>query len=169
MTASKNWYVVMTHARSEALAAEHLLRQGFETYMPRIRKQRRHARKIQTVSSPLFPCYVFVAFDQTRQRWQTIRSTFGVAQLLGTGEKPARIPESVLSALRAREDGEGFISLEKTSPFMPGQLLQITSGPFSLCTALVEFMSDNDRVAVLLDLMGRRVRMIVDRMAVVGA
>lgn len=169
MTSGKNWYVVMTHARSETLAAEHLARQGFETYLPCIRKQHRHARKIETVSSPLFPRYLFVTFDQTRQRWHAIRSTFGVAHLVGAGENPAYIPEDVLAELRAREDGEGFVKLESPAPFLTGQQLKITSGPFSLCAAFFEFMPDNDRVAVLLDLMGRQVRMFVDRTAVAAA
>lgn len=169
MTAGKNWYLVMTHARSETLAAKHLARQGFETYLPCIRKQRRHARKTEIISSPLFPRYLFVAFDQTRQRWHAIRSTLGVVRLVGAGELPARIPDDVLAELRAREDDQGFVKLEKPAPFLAGQKLKITSGPFSLCATFFEFMSDNDRVAVLLDLMGRRVRMFVDRMAVAAA
>jgi Transcription termination factor nusG len=41
-TAGK-WYVARTHAHEEAKAIEHLRRQGFATYLPRYRKERRHA------------------------------------------------------------------------------------------------------------------------------
>lgn len=159
----KNWYVVMTHARSEAIAAEHLRRQGFETYLPRIRRVTRHARRTETLSSPLFPRYVFVAFDQTCQRWQAIRSTVGVTHLVGDAGGPSRIPARIVEELRGSQDVGGFIPLQP-APFAPGQKLQITGGAFAFCSALYEFMSDNDRVAVLLDIMGRKARAFVDRM-----
>ncbi|MGH9550353.1 MAG: transcription termination/antitermination NusG family protein, partial [Terriglobales bacterium] len=49
------WYVVQTHPYAETKAAAHLGRQGFETYLPRYVKRRRHARRVNTVAAPLFP------------------------------------------------------------------------------------------------------------------
>ena len=40
------WYVVQTQVNGEAKAAENLRRQGYETYLPRYLKRRRHARKV---------------------------------------------------------------------------------------------------------------------------
>ena len=40
------WYVVQTQVNGEARAAQNLMRQGFEIYLPRYLKRRRHARKI---------------------------------------------------------------------------------------------------------------------------
>ena len=57
-TTSLRWYVVQTHVHAESKAAAHLLRQGYETYLPRYLKRRRHARKIDLVSKPLFPRYL---------------------------------------------------------------------------------------------------------------
>jgi hypothetical protein len=37
------WYVVRTHALSEDRAAWHLKNRGFDVYLPRYSKQRRHA------------------------------------------------------------------------------------------------------------------------------
>ena len=54
------WYVAQTHRHAEAKATAHLGRQGFLVYLPRYRKQRRHARRIDTVTVPLFPSYLFV-------------------------------------------------------------------------------------------------------------
>ena len=49
------WYAVYTQPHAETKAAWHLNRQGFEIYVPRYLKRRRHARKIETVAVPLFP------------------------------------------------------------------------------------------------------------------
>ena len=40
------WYVVQTQVNGELKAAQNLVRQGFEVYLPRYLKRRRHARKI---------------------------------------------------------------------------------------------------------------------------
>ena len=64
------WYAAYTQPRNEALAIEHLARQGFDVYCPRYQKRRSHAGKIDLVASPLFPRYVFIAFDPEAARWQ---------------------------------------------------------------------------------------------------
>ena len=53
-----NWLVAQTHPRAEERAVQHLQRQGFKTYLPQHLKRRRHARRVETVRSPLFPSYL---------------------------------------------------------------------------------------------------------------
>jgi transcriptional antiterminator RfaH len=69
------WYVVQTHANAEAKAYTHLEKQGFQAYLPRFLKRRRHARRVETVPAPLFPCYLFVTIDVATQRGRSIHST----------------------------------------------------------------------------------------------
>ncbi len=71
MTAAA-WHVVHTHIHAEAKAAAHLTRQGFDVYLPRYLRHRRHARKVETISAPLFPRYCFVHIDRMVQRWRSI-------------------------------------------------------------------------------------------------
>src|SRR5438105_15794604 len=97
---SPRWYVAQTHRHAEAKATAHLSRQGFSVYLPRYRKQRRHARRIDTVAAPLFPRYLFVSFDMRVQRWHAIHSTVGVARLVTDGTIPAPVPQGVIDALR---------------------------------------------------------------------
>ena len=63
LAAQSSWYVVQVHAHAETKAQMHLTRQGFETYVPRYLKRRRHARRTDTVAAPLYPAYLFVRFD----------------------------------------------------------------------------------------------------------
>src|SRR5262245_15098142 len=97
------WYVVQTHVHCEGKAAAHLARQGFEIYLPRYLKRRRHARKIETVAAPLFPRYLFVRMDRSVQRWRSIHFTIGVSRLVCDGEEPAAVPERVIEKLRQQE------------------------------------------------------------------
>jgi len=67
-TPETSWHVVQTHIHAEAKAQMHLHRQGFETYLPRYLKRRRHARRTETVAAPLYPSYLFVGFSADQRR-----------------------------------------------------------------------------------------------------
>src|SRR5262245_49769646 len=107
------WYVAQTHPHAEAKASWHLNRQGFETYVPRYLKKRRHARRAEAIAAPLFPRYLFVAIDMATQRWLSISSTIGVTRLVCDGDRPAAVPLSVFEALKQREDANGLIRLDQ--------------------------------------------------------
>lgn len=162
MTGESAWYVVQTQVNAEAKAARNLLRQGFEIYLPRYLKRRSHARKIDKVAMPLFPRYLFVRIDMVTQRWRSIQSTFGVSHLVTNGSDPAQIAQSVLGSLRTREDENGFIKMDRRPPFSMGEKVRVLAGAFTDNHGLFDGMGDHDRVAILLDLLGRKVRVSID-------
>ncbi len=102
------WFAVYTRARAEAMAREHLRRQGYEVYLPQHMKRRRHARRTDFVPAPLFPRYLFVSLDRLQQRWRPILSTFGVCDLVRQGDWPAQVPAGFVEELRARERDGAF-------------------------------------------------------------
>ncbi len=166
---TSRWYVVQTQPHAESKAMGHLIRQGFAAYLPRYLKRRRHARKIETVTAPLFPRYLFVTVDMETQRWRSIHSTFGVSRLVCNGDDPAPVPPAVVAALKAREDVGGFIQLERRPRFAPGERVRIVDGVFADTLGLFEGMADLERVAILLDLLGRKVRFLLDEGAIAAA
>src|ERR1700752_4987648 len=106
------WFVVQTQVNGEAKAAQNLKQQGYDVYLPRYLKRRRHARKVDFTAKPLFPRYVFVAIDMATQRWRSVQSTYGVSRLVTNGDEPAMVPEGVISTLKAREDAKGFVKID---------------------------------------------------------
>lgn len=162
------WYLVQTQPHAEARAQEHLRRQGFTTYLPKLAKMRRHARKTEKVSTPLFPRYMFVLIDHTQQRWHAIRSTLGVSQLVGGESGPTAVREDVIEALRLRECEDGLVHAERNN-FIRGAAVKVLDGVFASCIGLFECMNDKDRVAVLLNLLGRRVRVVLETDSVAAA
>jgi transcriptional antiterminator RfaH len=165
----RRWFVAHTHPRAEAKASHHLARQGFDIYVPRYLKRRRHARKIETVAAPLFPRYVFVAVDMAAQRWRSIHSTVGIARFVCNGDAPAAVPEGIVEALRHREDADGFVKLDCRPRFRAGEKIRVLDGAFSSCLGLFEGMAERERVAILLDLLGRKVRVVLDADLVAAA
>lgn len=169
MTLHPRWFVAHTHSHAEAKAAVHLGRQGFEVYLPRYLKRRRHARRVETVAAPLFPRYLFVAVDLTAQRWRSIYSTVGVARLVCNGDEPSAVPDGVVESFRGREDANGFIKLDFRPPFRTGDKIRVLDGAFTSCLGLFDGMADRERIAILLDLLGRKVRVVLDANLVAAA
>jgi len=161
-TPSKRWYVAQTHVHAESKATLHLGRQGFEVYLPHYLKQRRHARRVDTVAAPLFPRYLFVSVDMATQRWHSIRSTIGITRLVTNGDVPAVVPQAIIEGLKRREDTNGLVQLECRPRFAPGDKIRVLNGAFCDALGLFEGIRDQERVAILLDLLGRKVRVVLD-------
>lgn len=156
MTSSRTWYVVHTRPQAETTAARHLARQGFQIFLPLLSRRRRHARKVETVRRPLFPRYVFVALDLGGERWRPVRSTIGVADLVGNGEQPTPVPFGIVEALQSDCGADGVLRTEET--YARGDRVRILAGTFADLEGTFECMTAAERVAVLLKLLGRSVR-----------
>ena len=153
------WYAAHTHAQAEAKAAWHLENQGFQFYLPRYLKRRRHARKTDWVKAPLFPRYLFIGVTPENLRWRAINSTIGIHYLVsGRSGEPTPIPTRIIDAIRAREDEDGNVALGADLHFRKGEVVKILDGPMTDAIGLFDIMTDDERVVVLLDLMGRQVR-----------
>ena len=166
---ASRWYVVQTHPHAESKASAHLRRQGFTIYLPYYLKQRRHARRIEKIAAPLFPRYLFVSVDLTSQPWLSIDSTFGVSRLVRHGDRPASVPDQVIDSLKCREDADGFVQLERRPRFAAGDKIRVSEGAFCDCLGLYESINSNDRSAILLDLLGRKVRVVLDNVLIDAA
>ena len=151
------WFAVHTQANAEHKAKSHLESQGFRTYLPRYLATRRHARQTKRVPAALFPRYLFVAFDPLAARWRAIQSTIGVSRLVGPPDKPTPVPEDVISALLATEDAAGFCPVDRAPRLSSGDPVRILSGTFAEAVGRFYGMSGDERVLVLLELLGRHV------------
>lgn len=152
----KRWYVVHTQTRAEERAQWHLRNQGFECFVPRCLKTRRHARKTDTVLEPLFPRYLFAHFDADASRWLAINGSRGVVALLTDGNRPVPIPEGVIEELRSHSDEAGVTPLSALGMFWKGRKVRVKSGPFQgqigeVADALTK---GRDRVQILLSMLG---------------
>ena len=163
------WYAVRTQINAEAKAARNLLRQGFEIYLPHYLKRRSHARKVEKIAAPLFPRYMFVRIDLATQRWRSVQSTYGVSHLVLNGSDPAPVAGEVIQALKAREDASGYVTLEQRPKFAVGEKVRVLAGVFADNLGLFDGMADRDRVAILLELLGRKVRVSLEADLVAAA
>lgn len=157
----ERWYVARTLAQRERQAVQQLANQSYRTFLPLFLKNRRHARKVETISTPLFPRYLFVIFDRTRDRWRSINGTLGVERLLMSGGEPQPVPPGMVENLILAADDENIIQFDYA--LHPGQQVKVTAGPFADLIGRLERLDDRGRVAVLLELMGASVRVALPR------
>ena len=158
MDSTLRWYVVHTRAHDEETARRNLAQQGFTAYLPQYEKRRRHARRVDWVKAPLFPRYLFVAMDVALDRWRAVASTIGVTHLVCQGDRPAPVPDGIIEDLQARADADGMIAAEPRIPFKKGEQLQVLSGAFADRIGLFDGATDEERVFLLLDMLGRQIK-----------
>jgi transcriptional antiterminator RfaH len=85
-------------------------------------------------------------------QWYAARWCPGVVRLVMAATEPAKVPETVISSLRARER-DGFVVLP-SSVLQVGDQVRIVRGPFTDQLALYAGQTAQQRVAVLLTLFG---------------
>ena len=154
--ADEHWYLVQVKPNGYRLAERNLLRQGFACFQPLVRATERRGAQFRPVSRPLFPGYLFVAFDPTRAPWRKINSTAGVSRLLSLGNVPQEVPRGLVANLRARVDAEGQVILADNVEV--GDRVKIQSGPFAGFLGEVARLAPEARAHLLVDLMGRQAR-----------
>lgn len=158
----KSWYLIYTKPRQEELALTNLTRQGYQVYLPRLRHWRKRRGKRVEAIEPLFPRYLFIFLDNQSDNWSPIRSTLGVASLVRFGADPARVPESFVAHLQARESADGLHEWVEPE-LVPGDEVRVAEGPFQGYEGVLLAPSGQERVILLLDLVGREVRTRVSR------
>ena len=156
----KNWYLIQTKPKQEAIAEENLSNQGYTVFNPQAR--------INNKVVALFPRYLFIQLDNKSQNWSPIRSTKGVSNFVRFGLQFAKVPESVIDCIQNRieETREKYINLGRLKP---GTEVQITEGSFKGCEAIFKSYNADERIILLLKIIGQEQEMVVPNKHVVAA
>ena len=119
------WACAQLEANRERLALHCLRLRGFEVYLPRLRVRRITPARKTTVQAPAL--FPGYAFVRIELQWHAARWSPGVLRLVLEGDRPARCGDPVC----------------------------ITRGVFAGQLAVFDGMRPHERVAVLLQLLGR--------------
>ena len=153
-----DWYAIQTKARQEAIAEHNLRNQAFRTHLPLVRTAGRRRGRWQPLVEPLFPGYLFVQLDVGLQDTVPIRSTRGVVGLVRFGSRLCPVPNGLVEALIENQPDDAQ-ALDLGALFPPGSQVSIVDGPFWGLKAIVEATGSQDRVHVLLELLGQSSRL----------
>lgn len=149
------WYVAQTRPRQEAVAELNLQRQDFTCYLPRFTRRKRVRGHWQSVTEPLFPGYIFVNLDLTQGHIAPLFSTKGIKTLVRFGLQYQPFPDAGIDYLRQQEmlqtktDDEGL-----PLPFREGDAVRILDGPLAGLQGVYQCTRGQDRVLVLIHILG---------------
>ncbi|MES2937374.1 MAG: transcription termination/antitermination NusG family protein [Pseudomonadota bacterium] len=162
------WHVAYTRPRQEQTALVNLERQGFEAYLPLFKSCRNTADGLQAHYEPMFPRYLFMRAAHARQSLASVASTRGAVGLVRFGGCPAEIDERTVHGIRTLESQRNQASLDALCPIRPGVRVRMRSGALQGIEGLVVSVA-RQRVTFLLDMLGRRKEVTVERGELVAA
>ena len=153
---SKEWFILQYKPNAHHKAIKNLNRQGFETFLPLIDATARKLSRFVNTSIPLFPGYMFVRFDKAESEWHKINNSYGVSRLITFDSNLKSIPTSFVDHLMKRYDLSGkLIPIQKLKK---GDQVTVLKGPFANFIATVEKYEADQRIWILMDLMGRKTK-----------
>jgi transcriptional antiterminator RfaH len=152
---SPKWFCLRTQSKREHIAAEHVRQlPGIETFLPRIRFQRKTSRGPVWFTEALFPGYLFARFDLAEQLRQ-IHHANGVRGVVHFGDRWPAIADEAIAELRQLAGDEQVCVVNEL--FSPGEEVEVAAGAFRGWSAVVtRVLPARERVLVLLDFLGRQ-------------
>ena len=149
------WFCLRSQPKREHFAAGHLRQiEGVEVFLPRIRFKRSRRQGPVWVTEALFPNYLFARFC-----WKTslriVNHAPGVSGVVHFGSRWPTVLDAVMDELHSHFANDAIhVIPDKLSP---GDAVRISGGVFHGLTAVItRVLPARERVAVLLEFLGRQ-------------
>ena len=164
--ASAAWFCLRTHPKREHIAAAQLRQDPeIEVFLPRIRYKRATRLGPVWTTEGLFQNYLFACFDLATCL-RRVRSARAVSGIVHFGDRYPTVPLAVIEELRLLAGPDDLCVVGDA--FNPGDLVRIAGGPFHDLEAVVtRAMPGQQRVALLLDFLGRQTAVELERACLV--
>lgn len=153
----KKWFIAQIKPNSYNSAVQNLERQGFETFIPKMKITQIQKNKFIHKNVFVFPGYIFVNFDPKIIAWTKINSTYGVSKILAFNKKPSVISSDLILQLKIRY--EVNTNIKQKEKLRKGDSIKFYTGPFTDLIAKIESIDEKNRIWVLLEAMGGKQRL----------
>lgn len=122
-----------------------------------------------TVERKLYPGYVIVEMGLSQEAQHVVNSLQGVIKFVGTSKSPLPLRDDEVKRLLGIAEPEAESAPKEEIPFLVGQAVEITEGPFSDFSGTVEeVLSDKGKVRVSVSLFGRPTAVELDYLQLRG-
>ena len=148
-----NWIVVQTKSNNEDRACSNLVRQGYEVFLPKIKKKKIIFNKLRRFYKPLFPGYIFVNLSN-EQSYIKINNTFGVKKILMFGERICFLPIEIYSKIKFRCDNNDVCEVKN---FCKGEKVSFLTSKNYFEGVFEEYI-DEKRSFIFLEIMQRKIK-----------
>lgn len=155
----KKWYLIKTKARQEQIAISNLCNQNYHVYCPKA--------LINKKNVVLFPGYLFICLDENSQNWSPIKSTRGVSNFVKFGLSYAHIPDSIIDFIKTNEKLTSE-KIKNFNTFKPGDRVLVTKGIFKNCNGIFQSLKSDDRVILLMNILGQQQTINIKKKSLIG-
>ncbi len=155
----KNFYLIKTKPRQEVTATQNLTKQGFNVFFPKA--------VIKNKITSLFPGYLFIELDDKTQNWTPIRYTIGVSNFVRFGLSFAKVPNQIINLIKIQQH-QTIKKMIDICSHHKGDHLEIQTGVFKGQQAIFQNSNSNDRITVLLKVIGQQQAITLDQREVVA-
>ena len=155
-----NWYLLKYKTNKQNIALLNLKRQGFKIFFPTMEVTRRVNAQFKNEIIPLFPGYLFIAFDLKNDNWNSVNSTFGVSKIICSGNLPSKVPMSIINALKNRCDENHKIVT--SNQIKKGDSVKVIKGSFSGFVGTIEKINSKNRIMILLRFMETKSKLFIN-------
>ena len=122
-----------------------------------------------TVERKLFPGYVLVDMQMGQEALHVVNSIQGVIKFVGSGKLPQPLRQDEVNRLLGVVEAVDESGVKEEIPFLIGQVVEITEGPFSDFSGTVEeVLGDKGKVKVSVSLFGRPTSVELDYLQLRG-
>ncbi len=162
----KKWYVIRAMSGNEKKVKQYIeneiARNNLEDYVAQVLipqekvYQIRKGKKISTERN-YFPGYVLIEADLVGEIPHIIKNVPGVLNFLGSKDEPVPLRESEVNRILGKVDELSEKGEELNIPFIVGESVKVTDGPFNSFTGVIEEINEEKKkLKVMVKIFGRK-------------
>ncbi len=158
---SVKWYALRTKSRHEQKVTDRLLSKKIHAFLPTIEVWSRRKDRKKRITQPMFPGYLFVECELTKDAWLEIVKTPGAANLLGYADKPVPVPEEQVHSIQKLVESGLHV---RHHPYLDaGDRVQVVDGPLKGAEGImVGVIEKRQRLVISVDLLNRAVEVEIE-------
>ena len=161
MSNSKSWIVAKNKPNQDKTALINLERQNFEFLQPQFKTISRVRNQFKEIIKPVFPGYIFIAINLEEKNWHKINNTRGISHIIVFGNEIPLIHYKLIEELKHRFSLNN--DPKAADPFEVGINAEITSGPFAQLIGEIDEIDADQRIWILLDILGTQTRVSINK------
>jgi len=161
---NKYWYALAVQPRRETYVENQLRSLDYRAVCARYFRIVRHARRTQTVLSPLFPGYIFVELAPELQNWRRLNSLPGSVGLVKFDNRPTPLNQCFVESLIENLGPDGVANFR--DKLRVGDRVRTIGGLFDQRVGEIVSMAESDRVKVLIGALNRKIETTLPSTAV---
>ena len=169
LSEQQQWYALWTRSHSERLVHDQLAAKGFDVFLPTLDIWSRRGGKRHTISTPMFPGYLFLRHAMNKTSYAQVLQARGLVRVLGESwDRLTALPDGEIDGIKNVLSARLSVMAH---PFLRlGQRVRVTRGPLADVEGiLVRTQPDKGLLVLSVELLRQSISVVIDSIDVTPA